>query len=132
MRESNTAAFPAHCHASIPQGGALLSLPKWRRRCAAASRHSCGAVNERKRPLAWEENPPVSVCGMDVDLEDGTGWAGLGRTGAAQSGWPKHGLIHTSLSVLMFWDARGTLGAPKGKEIPGLGVREGEKIKNKK
>lgn len=58
--------------------------------------------------------------------------AGLGRMGAAQSGWPKRGLILTSLSVLMFWDARGTLGAPKGKEIPGLGVRESEKIKKKK
>lgn len=57
--------------------------------------------------------------------------AGLGRMGAAQSGWPKRGLILTSLSVLMFWDARGTLGAPKGKEIPGLGVRESEKIKKK-
>lgn len=73
----------------------------------------------------------MSVCGTDTDLEDGTGWAGLGRTGAAQLGWPKCGLIPTSLSVLMFWDARGTLGAPKGKEIPGFGVREGEKIKNK-
>lgn len=131
VRENDNAAFPAHFHASIPRGGALLSLPKWRCRCAAASKHIRGAVNERKRPVAWKENPPVRVCETDADSEGGTVWAahprGLGRMGAAQLGWPKRGLMHTSLSVLTFWDTRGMVGPPKGQEIPGLGVREVDK-----